>query len=139
MNTNFDTFHPQGFSTVNSYLFVEDPLALIDYLEKSFDAEEINRVLRPETGEIANVILKIGNSCIMLSQASGPFLNMRTSFYLYVKNVDEMYQRALDNGGTSVFEPADQDFGDRQGGIQDPSGNYWWISTRLTENNYQSK
>jgi PhnB protein len=136
MNSNFDTFRPDGFRTVNSYLFVADPQGLIDYLEKSFFAEEINRTLRPDTGEIANVILKIGDASIMLSQANGPFMDMRTSFYLYVKDVDEMYQRALDNGGKSIFEPADQDFGDRQGGIEDPAGNYWWISTRLSESNY---
>ncbi|MFT5824071.1 MAG: PhnB protein [Crocinitomix sp.] len=136
MNSNFDTFRPEGFSNVNSYLFVENPQELIDYLIKSFHAEELNRTLRPDNGTIANVVLKIGDTCIMLSQANGPFMGMRTSFYLFVKNVDEMYKRAIENGGTSVFEPSDQEFGDRQGGIEDPAGNYWWISTRLTETNY---
>lgn len=136
MNSKFDTFRPDGFKTVNTYLFVKDPEGLISYLQRSFYAEEISRTLRPDSGEIANVILKIGDTCIMLSQANGPFLNMRTSLYLYVKNVDEMYKNAIDNGGKSVFEPGDQDFGDRQGGIEDPAGNYWWISSRLKEGNY---
>jgi uncharacterized glyoxalase superfamily protein PhnB len=56
-----------------------------------------------------------------------------------VKNVDEIYQLAMKNGAKSVFEPADQDFGDRQGGIEDPAGNYWWISMRLEEKNYGTK
>ena len=133
MNSKFDTFHPDGFRSVNSYLFVKDPEGLIDYLKRSFYAQELNRVLRPDSDDIANVILKIGDSCIMLSQANEPFLDMRTSFYLYVKNVAEMYKNVIEQGGESVFEPADQEYGDRQGGIEDPAGNYWWISTRLSE------
>ena len=133
MNSKFDTFHPDGFRSVNSHLFVKDPKGLIDYLKLSFYAQELNRVLLPDSDDIANVILKIGDSCIMLSQANKPFLDMRTSFYLYVKNVDEMCKNAIEQGGKSVFEPADQEYGDRQGGIEDPAGNYWWISTRLSE------
>lgn len=139
MNPHFDTYHPEGFRSVNTYLFVEDPQGLIHFLEATFYAEELGRTLRPETGEIANAVLKIGDTCIMLSQANGPFLGMRTALYLYVKNVDEMYDRAMQNGAKSVFEPSDQDYGDRQGGIEDPAGNYWWISTRLEHTQYQSK
>ncbi len=138
-NPIFNTYHPHGFGTMNAYLFVEEPELLINFLKKSFYAEELYRTLRPETGEIANLILKIGDSSFMISQASGPFLNMRTSFYLYVNDVDKMYERALTNGAKSVFEPGDQEFGDRQGGVEDPVGNYWWISTRLKEEGYQKQ
>lgn len=137
MNPIFETFHPKGFGTVNGYLFVENPFELIDFLVNAFFAEEINRTLNPNNGDIGNVILKIGNSCFMISQARGPFLNMRTAFYLYVDDVDAMHQRALAHGATAEFEPADMDYGDRQSGIVDPSGNYWWISKRLVEKGYE--
>ncbi|MBI3404949.1 MAG: VOC family protein [Acidobacteria bacterium] len=32
-------------------------------------------------------------------------------------------------GAKSLEEPVDQSYGDRESGIQDPSGNHWWIST----------
>lgn len=99
-------------------------------------AEEVYTTLRPETKEIGNCILKIGDTCFMISQASGQFLGMRTSFYLYTDDVDGLYERAMGHGAKSVFEPADMDFGDRQGGIEDVSGNYWWISKRLTDDGY---
>jgi uncharacterized glyoxalase superfamily protein PhnB len=82
MNSHFDTFHPEGFRSVNTYLFVKDHEGLIDYLTKRFFAEELNRVLRLDTGEIANVVLKIGDTCIMISQANGPFMGMRTAICL---------------------------------------------------------
>ena len=79
MNKIFETYRPEGFGTVNGYLFVENPKELIDFLKNSFYAEEINRSTNPKNGDIANVIFKIGTSCFMISQASSQFLNMRTA------------------------------------------------------------
>lgn len=137
MNKIYDTYRPEGFGTVSGYLMVENPEELIEFLKNAFHAEELNRSMNPKTGEVANVILKIGYSCFMVSQARGQFLNMRTSFYLYVNNVDELHARALKFGGKEEFEPADMDYEDRQSGIIDPSGNYWWISQRLVEKDYE--
>ncbi|WP_027126836.1 VOC family protein [Gelidibacter mesophilus] len=136
MNKIFDTYRPEGFGTVNGYLFVENPEALINFLEKAFFAEEISRSINPKNEDIANVILKIGNSCFMISQARGPFLNMRTAFYLYVDDVEEIHKRAVQNGAKVEFEPANMDYEDRQSGIIDASGNYWWISKRLVKKGY---
>lgn len=136
MDKIFDTYIPEGFSTVSTYLFTEKPLELIDFLKKAFYAIEIGRTINPTDDAIANCILKIGNTKLMLSQANGQFVGMNTCFYFYVSDVDEMYQRALAAGGEAVFPPANMDYGDRQGGVKDPFGNYWWISTRLEKKGY---
>lgn len=136
MNRVFDTYLPEGFQTVNRYLFVENPNELVGFLKNAFYAEELNRSINPQNGDIANIILKIGSSCFMVSQARGQFLNMRTAFYLFVDNVDEIHERAVENGATVEFEPADMEYEDRQSGIIDPSGNYWWISKRLVKKGY---
>lgn len=137
MKPNYQTFHPEGFSTVNPYLFAANPAELIDFLSRAFDAAELSRTINPKNGEIANCILKLGKSCIMISQARGEFEGMRTSFYLFVENVDEVYQQALECGATDVLAPMDMDYQDRQAGIIDPAGNYWWISKRLVQENYE--
>jgi len=31
------------------------------------------------------------------------------------------------------MEPADMFYGDSNAGVQDPSGNYWWISTHIED------
>lgn len=136
MNNVFNTFRPEGFGTVSSYLFVENPKELIRFLKNAFYAEELNRSINPNNGDLANVILKIGSSCFMISQARGQFLNMRTAFYLYVENVDEIHKRAVEHGAKVEYEPTDMEYGDRQSGIIDPSGNYWWISKRLEKKGY---
>lgn len=137
MIPNFDTFRPNGFHTLNTYLFVADPQLEIDFLKKAFHAQEINRTINDKTGEIANCILKIGDSCFMISQARGDFENMRTAFYLFVENVDEVYQNALKQGATDCLAPKAMSYDDYQGGIIDPAGNYWWISKRMVDKEYE--
>lgn len=138
MNPIYDTFHPSGFSTVNTYIFTANPQALIEFYQKAFYAEEYSRTINEENGEIRNAILKIGHSSIMISQARGQFYAMRTSFYLFVNDVDSLFENAVQHGAEAVFPPDDMDYGDRQGGVIDPAGNYWWISKRLVEGDYES-
>ena len=137
MNTSFKTYRPEGFTTVNPYLFVSNPEELIQFLKDTFHAEELGRTLNEKGDVIRNCILKIGDTNIMVSQASGQFMAMRTALYLYVDDADAMHAHALAHGATEVFAPMDMDYGDRQGGIIDPSGNYWWISKRFEESDYQ--
>ena len=137
MNDIYNTFLPKGFSTVNSYLFVSNPEELISFLKEAFFAEELSRTVVKSSGDIANCILRIGHSSIMISQARGEFEGMRGANYLFVEDVDLMYNRAIENGATNVFAPADMDYRDRQAGIVDPAGNYWWISMRLVHSNYE--
>lgn len=137
MNPIFETYRPDGFGTISAYLMVENPEELISFLKNAFYAEELNRSINPENGVIANCILRIGSSCFMVSQARDQYLNMRTSFYLYVNDVDKVHKNAIENGAKVEFEPANMSYGDRQSGVIDPSGNYWWISKRMVKQNYE--
>jgi len=136
MNKIFDTYKPFGFETVNVYLIVQQPKLLINFLKKAFYAEIVSCTKRENTDEIINCIVKVGTSCFMIGQAKGAFTNMQTTLYLFVDDVDKMHKNAMDNGAEEVFEPDDMDYGDRQSGIMDPSGNYWWISKRIAECEY---
>lgn len=87
-------------------------------------------------GEIGNVILQIGDSSFMISQARGEFTGMKTALYLYVRDVELIHKRAVEFGAKVSFEPEDMPYGDRQSGIIDPCGNYWWISKRQEKKGY---
>lgn len=135
MNSNFETYRPKGFGTVSTYLFAQKPEALIEFLQKAFYGEVLNTSLMPG-GKIGNCIVQIGTTCIMISQARGEFVNMKTALYLFVEDVDSIYENALKNGATDSFAPAKMDYQDYQGGVIDPEGNYWWISKRLVHEPY---
>jgi uncharacterized glyoxalase superfamily protein PhnB len=54
-------------------------------------------------------------------------------FYLYVPDVDATYHRALAAGATSIGEPTDRPYGDRNGSVKDAFGNQWHIATQIRD------
>ena len=50
-----------------------------------------------------------------------------------MEDSDATYQRALDAGATSTREPRTEFYGDRMGGVMDPTGNQWWIATHVED------
>lgn len=55
------------------------------------------------------------------------------SIHLYVENADDVYKKALAAGATSLSEPEDQFYGERNAQVRDPSGHCWDISMRIEE------
>src|SRR5918996_1347556 len=80
-------------------------------------------------GTIMHAEVKIGDSTLMMGEASDKWKPMPASIYLYVNDADLVYKRALQAGATSLMPPADQFYGDRHGSVKDPAGNIWWIAT----------
>src|SRR2546429_13421 len=75
----------------------------------------------------------IGDSLIMMADATPKYAPIASQLYVHVENVDMTFKRGLDTGASSVQEPADQFYGDRTAGFKDPTGNYWWIAQRMEE------
>ncbi|HTD23304.1 MAG TPA: VOC family protein [Terriglobales bacterium] len=123
---------PEGFHTITPYLTVQGATKLMDFLKQAFGAEETLRTTRPD-GTIGHAQMKIGDSFVMIADAGDPWKPMPTGIYLYVTDTDATYKRALQAGATSLMEPADMFYGDRNAGVQDPSGNFWWISTHIED------
>ena len=129
---------PEGYGTVFPYMIVERVEDLLAFLTNVFDATEIGRTVS-NNRVIANLQIQIGSSKFMMSEAGGGGMQaMPGSYYIYVEDVDKTFERALSFGATKVLEPTDMSYQDRQAGIIDPSGNYWWISKRLVEESYDS-
>jgi PhnB protein len=51
------------------------------------------------------------------------------SIHLYVEDADATFNQAVAAGAKVKRPVADQFYGDRLGGIEDPFGHTWWIST----------
>jgi PhnB protein len=116
----------EGFHSVTPYFTVQDPGALIDFVTHSFGGVEHFRTTGSAGGMHAEV--KIGDSIVMIGGA--PHIPpMPTAIHLYVPDIDEAYERALDAGAKSLMEPADQPYGERSAGVEDPTGNRWYIAT----------
>ena len=123
---------PDGYRTVTPYLIVRGVPRLLDFLQQAFGATELMRAPRPD-GSIMHAEVAIGDSRVMMGEASASSPPMPGCVHLYVVDTDALYHLALQAGATSLREPSDQFYGDRMAGVQDPVGNHWWIATR-TEN-----
>src|SRR6266540_5082205 len=77
--------------------------------------------------------MSIGDSVIMLGDASPEVEATRSSTHLYVDDVDAVYERARRAGGESLREPQDQFYGDRSAGVRDHFGNQWWLATHVED------
>ena len=49
--------------------------------------------------------------------------------YLYVEDVDAVFNQAVASGAAALMPVMDQFYGDRSGGVTDPFGHIWWIAT----------
>ena len=58
---------------------------------------------------------------------------MPAMIHLYMEGVDDLYERALAAGATSIQEPEDKFYGDRSAAVQDSAGNQWYISTHVED------
>jgi uncharacterized glyoxalase superfamily protein PhnB len=120
------------FRTVTPYLTVADVHEEIEFVTKVFGAE--GRIYGLGSAGGYHSEYRIGDSMVMIGGggqgASWKGTPAPASLHLYVENVDDVYQRALAAGATSLYAPMDQAYGDRDAGIQDSGGNQWYIGTR---------
>jgi PhnB protein len=133
---------PRGASAVTPYLSVSNAAQMIDFYKQVFGAIETMRLKQPD-GRIGHAQLMINGAALMLADEFPEmgFLSPKTlggarspvSIHLYVENVDDIYQRALIAGATSLREPADQFYGERNAQVRDPSGHCWDISAQIEE------
>jgi uncharacterized glyoxalase superfamily protein PhnB len=123
---------PDGFHAITPYLFAPGAPRLIEFISAAFDGELIFRQTRPD-GAIMHATMRIGDSMLMLADATPPFEPMPASIYLYVHDSDAVYHSALNAGGVSVFPIMTLPSGERYGGVKDPCGNIWWVATHVED------
>jgi PhnB protein len=123
---------PAGMRTVTPYLVVKDAKRIIEFAKKAFGASEKFKSEQPD-GKITHAEIRVGDSVVMLGEASAEWPARPAILNLYVEDVDAVYKRAVAAGGKSVREPATQFYGDRSAGVEDASGNQWWISTHVED------
>jgi len=123
---------PREMHSITPYLHPKGAPAVIDFLKRAFNAEEIERHQDRE-GTVHHAKIRVGDSVIAMGEAHGPYQPMPPALHLYVPDTDAVYKRALEAGASSIDEPVDQAYGDRYAGVKDPFGNIWYIATHLRD------
>ncbi len=131
---------PENSSVVIPRLFCRDPAAEIEFCAGAFEAEELGRRAGPD-GAVVHALLRIGPGMIMI-EAESPGLPSRAPptdgsspvvVFVYVADVDQAVERAVQCGAEVLFPAQDQFWGDRVAWVMDPSGHVWTIASRIEE------
>jgi PhnB protein len=119
--TSGHSFAPEGWHTVTPRIVVHDTRGLVEFLKRVFGAIGEYRQASPSE-------IRIGDSIVMISDA-GIRCRMTSFLYVYVEDVDAVYQRAVDAGARALEPPSDMHYGDRRCMVEDQWGNTWQIAT----------
>src|SRR5262249_29652254 len=102
-----------GYHSVNAYLNVPDAIGMVRFLAETFGAiERGEREVRTDTS-VGHTEVQIGDSVVMISQATSDTPARPGVLFVYVADVDAACQRAQAAGCVPIASPRDQPWGDR--------------------------
>ncbi len=90
---------------------MRDAAKLISFLVEAFGSKMISSHKKPN-GSIGNAELRVYDSVVMVGDAGIDTTNT-SSLYLYVVDVDEVYENAIKAGGKSIQKPTDMVYGNQ--------------------------
>ncbi|MDR6568616.1 MULTISPECIES: VOC family protein [Chitinophaga] len=119
---------PEKHQQVMPYLILQDAEGFFDFTGKVFGAKENHRSYREGTKELMHGEISIGGSVIMFGQSNPNWGTDNAGLFIYVEDADATFKKALAEGATEVMPVTKQSYG-KSGGVKDPFGNTWWITT----------
>ena len=131
---------PDGYPRVTPYLCADGADAAIEFYTSVLGAVERMRMPGPG-GKIGHAELELGDSIIMLADEH-PEIGVRgpksiggtpVTISVYVEDVDDVFQRAVQAGATPLQEVENQFYGDRSGQFEDPFGHRWNVASHVED------
>ncbi len=120
---------PNGHQPLMPYLILKNADAFIEFTKTVFGAKEIFKSYRDNDNKIImHAEVQINGCNIMFADMNEFYGVANSNLFIYVEDADQTVEIAIANGATIVNELADQDYG-RSGGIEDPFGNVWWVTS----------
>jgi PhnB protein len=121
---------PEGVPSVQPYLHLRGSENMIPFLESAFGGVVQGHVPRSPEGHVLHATVQIGDNTLELDEAHGEFRPMPCHLHLHIDDADALYARAIRAGATSIDPPSNKPYG-RSGGVKDPFGNSWYITSPL--------
>ena len=137
---------PDNSSVVIPRLVCRDPALEIDFCIETFEAVVLNRRPGPN-GTVAHALLTIREEMIMI-EAEWPTLPSKAPvadgsspvvIFVYVPDVDQTVETAVERGARVLVPAQDQFWGDRSAWIMDPNGHVWTVASRIEETTAQER
>jgi PhnB protein len=123
---------PPGYHTLTPTCTLQGAARAIELYQRVLGAKQRVRFDAPD-GSVAHAELELGDSVLMLGEASEQFPPHGARLVMYVPDVDAVFQRAAASGFTVKQPLAVQFWGDRTGRLLDPFGNEWYLATHVED------
>lgn len=124
---------PEGYSTVTPSLIVDDAAGLLEFIKAAFGGGLQFRMDRTD-GKVSHSEIMIGDTRVMVGEAdSNHPAVINGSMYMYVEDVDGVYDKALAAGASSIAGPEAMFYGDRTAAVRDKWGVRWALATHVED------
>ena len=125
---------------VNPYLIVKDMKNSLEFYEKVFGFQ-VRMTMPDKDGNPMHAELTHKDGVIMMgtecpesgSKSPSTIGGTPVSFYLYVDNINEFFQKAKEAGVKIHQEPTDQFWGDRMCHLECPEGHQWSFAQNVAD------
>jgi PhnB protein len=132
MATKATNYIPHGLGPIVPQLVIKGAQKAIDFYRDALGAELLHSMPGPG-GSIMHAAVRIGEGTIFISDASEFAKPTSANLYIYVRDVDAVFNRAVKAGATVAAPLANMFWGDRWGMVADPFGNLWQLGTHTEE------
>ena len=127
---------PEGYHSLTPSLIVKDARAAVAFYQKAFGARERHIFVGPGN-RVMHAEVTIGDSILMLADempdmgclSPESLKGSAAALYLYVPDVDAVFDQAVKAGAQVKMPVGDMFWGDRCGTLADPFGHQWTIAT----------
>jgi PhnB protein len=130
---------PNPTNSVTPYLHYADLERAMEWLTKAFGFRELTRLNGPDQ-KPRHAEMGLGESGVVM--VGWPGAGYRTPKQLgqvtcnvYVRideGIDALFEQATQAGATVLEKPADQAYGERRCGLEDPEGHRWYFGQPLS-------
>ncbi len=134
---------PEGFHTLTPSFTFKECKRAIEFYKKAFNAQLLDLFPALDGKGVMHATIKIGNSILMMGdemygsencpKSAETMGNFPISMFIYVPDVDSMFNQAIAAGGQVTMPVAEMFWGDRAGHLKDPFGYSWMIATHTKD------
>jgi len=131
---------PKGYRTITAHLVCRNAAGAMQFYTKAFGAKTRMSMPTPD-GKVAHAEMQLGDSLLMLGDempamgATAPETigGSAVHMFLYVKDVDSSFARAVAAGAKADMPPMNMFWGDRYAKLTDPFGHKWSMATHVED------
>ena len=128
---------PYTANTVTPYLHYADLEGAMQWLARAFGFRELLRQSGPN-GKPRHAEMGSGDTGVVMMGWPGPAYRtpkqlgqVTQNVYVRVDDVDSLFERATRAGAVVLEAHADQVYGERRCGLEDPEGHHWYFAQTI--------